>query len=763
VNPRRSPRSACSNPSPRPSPLRKRRGSRVCILPSPPYEGGVGGGFHTVSRPSAPYPLFLLLIGFTAAIAQLLLLRELVAVFYGNELLLGLILAAWMACVALGTGPLAARIGRAAAGPRLAAALMAGAALLPAQMALIRRLPAWLTPATGVQVAPGPAALATIAVLLPLCVALGAQFALGAQGMEEAGRGARRAYLYESVGAVLGGALFSLGLVRWLDPFQTALGIGSFNLLAGLFLLSAGAPRRRFLWLLLPLSLVSLPLGHRLHLATLRAQCGPDLVAAVDSPYGRLTALARGEQRIVYENGLLVFETQSIAPEATVYPPLLAHPAPRSVLLAGGVAAGDLRLLLQHPVRRVIAIESDAQLLRLARQTLPPAASASLDDPRVAIALDDARRFVQATGETFDVALLDLPEPATGALNRFYTLEFYTAIRARLAEEGMLALRLPSAENYWSLELARRNASIYRTLRQVFPYVTVLPGESDTYLASSRPLNADPAVWSARLAQRGLHPAWVTPIYLADLLHGDRRARTLQTLESATGARLNRDSAPICYYYDLALWFTRFYPGLRPLFEQTARLRWWWPALPLLLLAALARRRRALAVPLIVGIVGFGGMALNLALLLCYQAQHGTLYQGVGLLMAAFMGGHALGLWLSDRLQPQASAPVLPLTLLAEALAAGGMAWIVTLALPVPLFVLLGLLVGGATGAVYPLALARLPGDPAQSARRLYAADLLGGCVGALIGGTLLVPLLGLPQTCLVTVLALLAGAAAVR
>jgi spermidine synthase len=51
----------------------------------------------------------LLALGFTTTVAQVLLVRELVAVFYGNELVLGLILAAWLAWGALGAG-LAGRV-----------------------------------------------------------------------------------------------------------------------------------------------------------------------------------------------------------------------------------------------------------------------------------------------------------------------------------------------------------------------------------------------------------------------------------------------------------------------------------------------------------------------------------------------------------------------------------------------------------------------------------------------------------------------------
>ena len=46
----------------------------------------------------------LLLIGFTATVAQILLMRELLVVFYGNEISLGLLLASWLLWTGAGSG-----------------------------------------------------------------------------------------------------------------------------------------------------------------------------------------------------------------------------------------------------------------------------------------------------------------------------------------------------------------------------------------------------------------------------------------------------------------------------------------------------------------------------------------------------------------------------------------------------------------------------------------------------------------------------------
>jgi predicted membrane-bound spermidine synthase len=90
--------------------------------------------------------------------------------------------------------------------------------------------------------------------------------------------------------------------------------------------------------------------------------------------------------------------------------------------------------------------------------------------------------------------------------------------------------------------------------------------------------------------------------------------------------------------------------------------------------------------------------------------------------------------------------------------------------LPAPAFWLVALIAGCLGGAVYPLAIRlwQAGGEARQGdgkdARRsaaagtLYGADLLGGCLGALLGAAFLVPVLGIPQTCALVALAALAG-----
>jgi spermidine synthase len=766
-------------------------------------------------------------VGFTSTIAQVLLMRELVATFYGNELLLGLVLTAWLAWVAIGSWGLARLTERRQLGVRaFAAGLVLAAVLLPAQIGLVRGVRTLLGVTPGAFVEFGPMVGAVVFIPAPLCLLSGFLFTLGARLTTERGGVAGQAYVWESIGAVVGGALFSFALIRWLDPFQTALLVSAVNLTTALrTCLSArlSAPTLppphaptpphphtlllpRFLLpallliVLIVLTTAAFPLGHHLHETTLRWQWS-DLAFAADSPYGRLIVQARDGQRVFYENGLLAFETQGTFPEEVAHFPLLAHPAPREVLLVGGGVAGDVREILKHPIASVTYVELDPLLIEAAQIHLPPEDAAVLNDPRVTLTLTDGRRYVKRCAESvegqrpelvegaagrygrsltepcaFDVVILDLPEPATGALNRFYTREFFAQVRAVLNPGGIFALGLPSAENYWSPELARRNGSVYHTLRAVFPEVVVLPGEHNFFLASDAALETDPAVLAGRLSGRGVETRWVTPAYVEYVFTTDRFAGVQAELAATAGVRLNRDLSPICYYYDLALWLSRFYPNLRMVFEGAGLVSLWWVAVPLALIVLLVRWRRSWAVPFTIATIGLAEMTLEVVILFAFQVLHGTVYAEVSLIVTAFMAGLALGGAASNRLlahrRPRRSfmdlrglgpGQMLIAVQAAVAVYSGVFPLVLSLPIltPVLAFPLLALVAGTLTGMAFPLAVALRKGSAGRVAGSLYGADLVGGCIGALLGAVLLVPVLGIPQTCVAILLVGLAGLAA--
>lgn len=729
--------------------------------------------------------LGLVVLGLVSTVAQLTLVRELIATFYGNELIYGLALATWLIGGAIGSWGARHWAPSLATGDRRSKRVFIGGlciagGLLPIQLMLLHGIARLLIPVQGAYAGLGTLTMAFACTLLPLCVTTGALFVLGAALMTAEGNTIGRAYMWESLGAAAGGVLFSFVFVSvcHLNPFQIAFFVCATVAGTAWFMIRApdrssenifcARRTRDTFWKKGALSLLIFTLlaapGYRaggvLYLLALRWQW-PDLLFASDSPYGRLVIEARDSQRMFFQNGSLAFETQSAFAEEVVHFVLLAHPNPRTVLLIGGGIAGDLQEILKHPVKRVIYVELDPLWITAAKSHLPVTEVTVLRDPRVQLAFTDGRRYVQTAQTTFDVVILDLPEPTTGALNRFYTREFFQEVRSILAPNGIFSLGLPSAENYWSPELARRNSSVYHTLRSVFQEVAVLSGEHCFFLASDTPLALKPNGLAERLASRRVVTRWVTPAYITYTLTTDRMEQAQTELNRYPEVRANTDLEPICYYYNLLLWLSRFYPHLHKLFERAASADVRRLLLPLVVVLLLARLRRAYAIPIAIAALGCAQMLLEIVILLLFQVQYGTVYTWVSLIVTVFMGGLTAGSVLgnhittairaTERDKERVAKRALLLDELTVLLCVGILLGLLFTSdsLPFLLFPLFALAAGVTTGAAFPIAVMLSTERVEHTAGRLYAADLFGACIGALCGTAIFIPLFGLPQTCM--------------
>jgi spermidine synthase len=478
----------------------------------------------------------------------------------------------------------------------------------------------------------------------------------------------------------------------------------------------------------------------------------PHLIATRDSPYGRVTITAWGDQINVFENGSLAYETGGTAAEEFVAFAALAHPAPRRVLILGGGTAGIVNQVLAHGPAEIVSVETDRVTTATIAGHLPADMREGLSSPRVQLVHDDPRRYLMQSSRGADLILVGMPEPSSGQTNRYYTQEFFAECAARLNARGILAFRLPGAENWWSPPLVARLASIERALGAVFSDVLVLPGSMTMVLAAMEPIPRDPAVMVSRLVERGVPTRLVTPAYLRYVLTNERRGE-VAALVAAAQVPTNRDAHPACYRYTLALWLSKFYPAVAR-FEATDRIGWRAAgvgALVLVLLWFRTRRHPRARLAVVVAAAGGIGMVLESILLLAYQARRGVLYQDLGLLLMLFMAGLALGAATVARLG-RGGEGTRSLVLLGG-LAALSMALATRLDLgagPGMLETGIWLVAAGAASAGVFAQASRLASDALRAVGPLYAADVAGGCVGSLAASLLLVPFAGLTVAALV-------------
>ena len=732
-------------------------------------------------------------LGVTSLVGQVLLVRELAFVFSGNEFFIGWILFGWLFWSALGAG-IGGRIGRAEKTPHsLARAHLWAAAALPAVFLLIRANRPLLGTLPGAVPDLLPAMAFSFIVLAPLCVGLGRQFTVGAlvgaagQPLEPGGS-AGRGYAFETAGFVLGGLLFSwIGVL--LEPVRVVGWLGFLNVAIGYVLCVAGQSRGVVLRLALVAALLALApaalrgerIGRRLEAWRFPGQV---LVESRQSIYGHLAVTALDRQLNYHENGLLLgAENEPQASENLAHLALLAHPAPRRVLLIGGGFNGVLGEILKHAPERVDYVELDPAWIALAQKHGGAARRAALADPRVHVAFDDGRHFLKrAAPGNVDVVLVNLPNPATTLINRYYVREFFRDVRRHLAPGGVLAVRLAFAPDYLGPELERLGASIYRTLRAEFAAVALLPDYEILYLATAEPAPPPAAdEWLARFGQRGLDNDFAIPPAIRLRLETDRIEKVRAAFESQTAAQINRDGRPIACQYQLAYWLRSFHPRAAAAATRLGETTWPWGAAAAVAVAlAMAFSVRGRRTPRLgawgMGLGSFSLMAGELALLIAFQAQCGFLYYKLARILAALMAGMAAGAALATRRRARAGPGTLAaihlLVAVCGAALIGFLRWIEAAGAGAGTglqiaFLAWAAVLGGLAGYEFPVAnRIYLAGRPASRNRAgiVYAVDLAGSCAAALLAGLWAIPVLGMQATLgLVSGLNLAAAAIAAR
>jgi spermidine synthase len=661
----------------------------------------------------------LALAGFTAGMAQVLMARELLDVFYGDELCIGVLLGSWLLWVAVGSA-VAARLGGrerppdepgVRGAPVLAFAILQLMAplLLIGQIACARAIPAavvslrqWmvagegglqalarLLPGTeGELIGLGPMTVCIALIMAPVCVIEGAQFVLGCrvyarerrvQGPADA---IGRAYVWDAMGHLGAGAFLSCAFVYQAGSITHATVAGTAGAVVAMWLLLAGLrrqlPSRRLVRGMIAAAVVCGVLvlvglsgaTERLDEAMLRVRWrGRDLVAHSRTPYGSIAVTRRGSVHSFYASGLLMFDSpDAVGAEWLTHMAMLQHPRPRRVLLIGG-SGGKLAEILKHGPERVDYVELDAEVVRLGKEYWAAEDAAALDDGAVKTHVTDGRAFVKADkGAGYDVVIVALPDPFTTRLSRFYSVEFFREVRDALSDDGVLCCSATSSPDYLGGPMLAYDACVVRSMEEAFGDVKAVPGDSMILLAAKRPglLTRDVPALLERLHERGVSTA-VFDSLLMDRMQQNRIEYVDRALASAPAVELNTDLRPRAYYYRQALSAAWFGPVSRRLFGTFRGLELWHfillgGALALVLAPGVRRGRGGrVYVPALMASVGFAGMVLQVALLLAFQTVYGSVYHKIGLLTGAFMLGLAGGGVYMTRALPRVERPLLAL------------------------------------------------------------------------------------------------------
>lgn len=291
---------------------------------------------------------------------------------------------------------------------------------------------------------------------------------------------------FDYLGALIASLLFPLLLLPWLGTMRTAFVIGMLNI--GVALLNNWVFRKQLVYhrqfTLVALSLLLLMLlglGYSFRLISFFEQYlyQDEILLTRQSSYQRIVMTKWKDDMRLFIDGNLQFSSRDEYRyhEALVHLPMALAPRTQRVLVLGGGDGLAAREILKHPgVQQVDLVDLDPAITELGQYhpAFTQLNQHALKDTRVHIHNQDAFKFVEASTESYDVIIADLPDPNHESLGKLYTVSFYRLLQKRLTAAGLFVTQSTSPyfapQAFWCI-----HQSMEQAFGAVTPYTVQVP------------------------------------------------------------------------------------------------------------------------------------------------------------------------------------------------------------------------------------------------------------------------------------------------
>ena len=270
------------------------------------------------------------------------------------------------------------------------------------------------------------------------------------------------------VGALVASLLFPLIFLPRLGIHRTSLIFGLLNAVVALLATFLLPVSHQAMWRLRAQCVVIIvALGAGVGLverSVLKAEShyyGAPVIHAVQSPYQRIVITQSTRTTRLFLNGNLQFSSD----DERRYHEVLVHPGigalgrvPKHVLILGGGDGLAARELLRYPaIEKILLVDLDPMVTEVF-SSVPIAVKlneGALSDPRVEVRNEDAFIFLDAAEQSYDLVIVDFPDPSNYALGKLYTLAFYRKLREVLGVRGAAVVQATSPyyarSAFWSI------------------------------------------------------------------------------------------------------------------------------------------------------------------------------------------------------------------------------------------------------------------------------------------------------------------------
>jgi len=673
-----------------------------------------------------PVLLVVIATGISSVVTQLLTIREFLAQFQGNEFVIALILFSWLIQGGIGTFISRFATGKSAPSANFLGLLSLALAALPAlQILLIRELRDTLF-IHGSSVGFYPTFAFIFLTTAPYALLIGFVLPYSLFVLRASTPGYPGPYIYitDSLGDVTGGALFSFFLVYLFSPLQSVF-IANIFLLAATYSLFKHSGLRHTLTITgTGIALCILVSGILFEQNSLLPSEGK-LIYYKESKYGRIEVHQDREQFTLIGDGIPLFSNQNTSnAEETVHYALAQISDPKHILVISA-EGGIMEELEKYRPETVDYIELDPDISEVLFRF-----GLIKKIPGLNVINQDGRAYLANTDKVYDAIILNLPEPETYQINRFYTDSFYDIVRKRLSSGGILSFSMEGYDNYLAEPQRRKISSVYNTLSKHFTNILLLPGQKIYFLASGLPLSSD---IPASLDKIMIKTDYISSYYYGNLTQ-ERIGRLSELIDKS--APINTDIYPQLMRLMFSQWFAKF--STSPIAFILI--------ISVLCIIYLVRITREEFVLFSTGCMAMGSEIL---VIFAFQIFFGYIYLKIGLIITVFLAGLLPGAWIGNKAGNKYGNNKRISLVITD----GILIFLTGLLIlgfvygegkiPLSVFLVYGFIISMTCGYQFPAAL-KLTGDSNPSVTRLFSADLIGAAAGTLLISVAVIPYFGI-------------------
>lgn len=683
--------------------------------------------------------------GFLSMLVQLVLLREFMIFFTGNELVVGVIFCLWLILTAMGTNI-----------SRIFTAQKTYIKLIPFLYLLLGVLPflsislfyfivLGFYPA-GIMIGLLSIILISSIILAPFCIISGLTFvALTRINNSFSLSTISRVYAFDTLGAMIATLLFITGFIQEVNPLYVfsgclvlsvvVLSVHLYSKVISVMVVVFGLAAGIAIVLLNPyLSIVKLQYRHQ------------EVISSRFSPHGRIDVTESQGQTNIFLNGIPVLNSgNTIQNEEQVHYAMCQHPSPKKILAIGGGVGAFSQEVNKYDIKGADYIDINPELLETEIEFFPDYL------PKTVNVIDsNPQEFLKSSKNRYDLVLINLPKPSSAHLNVFYSNEFLKKIREKLHQGGVVSISFGSGSNYLSDSQAKSMGLLYFTLMSTFRNVIIVPGNQNYFLASDSQISMSIV---SLIEQKKVKTTYVNRFYIDDELNRQRSESIVKSL--IIPDERNTTFKPLMFFYDLEHWLSYFDGSYKYLILPV----------PILLILSFYFVKR---IDTALFITAFSSTALEIVLIISYQIWFGNVVRSIGVLMFFYMLGLFSGTFFRFGFRKNVTSDNLIINLMGFIIliiSSIGVLYfqnetgVFDPVIKWMLFILM-IMDGWILGTVFrKTSMKTPPGETSVRISQVFGADLLGGAAGSFLVSIIFIPMMGIFQTLILMLILLISTA----